>query len=113
MLVQVVSLGTHVVDSQLAGPMLLMEVMPTILARRHFPPPTTEESIKPGYRDSPDPAQDMALVFTRVPFRPRLPSLSLQTGFLFLWSVTLRAGSVKRRWLARRRSLRRSRRVAR
>ena len=80
MLVQVVSLGTHVVDRQLAGPMLLMEVMPTILARRHFPPPTTEESIEPGYRDSPDPAQDMALVFTRVPSWPRLTLVSLHTG---------------------------------
>lgn len=63
---QVVSLGTHIVDHSLAGPMLLMEVMPQLLGRRSFPPPVTQEMIEPGFRDSPDPAHHMALVFTRV-----------------------------------------------
>lgn len=61
-----VSLGTHVVSHMLAGPMLLMEVMPAVLGRRSFGPPATEEMIEPGYRDSPDPKHNMALVFTKV-----------------------------------------------
>ena len=61
------------VDERFAGAMLLMEVMPTILARRHFPPPATAETLEPGFRDSPDPAAGMALVFTRV----RLPCLAI------------------------------------
>lgn len=63
--IQVISLGTHLVDESL-GPMLLMEVMPTILGRRSFPKPATLESIEPGYRDSPDPATNMAIVFMKV-----------------------------------------------
>lgn len=63
--VQVVSLGTHIVDPALGGAMLLMEVMPSVLARRSFPPPATHEAIEPGYRDSPDPSENMALVFTK------------------------------------------------
>ena len=46
-------------------PMLLMEVMPSLLVRREFPPPPTTAALEPGYRDSPRPSA-LALVFVRV-----------------------------------------------
>ncbi|KAK9829405.1 hypothetical protein WJX72_005653 [[Myrmecia] bisecta] len=63
---QAISLGSHLVDKQFTQPLLLMEVMPSILSRRSFPPPRTMKMLEPGYRDSPDPAQDMTIVFIKV-----------------------------------------------
>ena len=62
---QVISLGVHVLSEAFADPLLLMEVMPALLARRAFPPPATAAVLEPGYRDSPDPSA-LALVFIRV-----------------------------------------------
>ncbi len=62
---QVISLGVHVVHDAFPGAMLLMEVMPSLLARRSFPRPATERCLEPGFRDSPDPSA-VALVFIRV-----------------------------------------------
>ncbi|CAL8470951.1 g10493 [Coccomyxa elongata] len=61
---QVISLGVHVVHDVFPGAMLLMEVMPSLLARRSFPRPATERCLEPGFRDSPDPSA-VALVFIR------------------------------------------------
>jgi hypothetical protein len=61
---QVISLGVHVISEAFGDPMLLMEVMPTLLARRAFAPPATRARLEPGFRDSPDPAA-LALVFIR------------------------------------------------
>lgn len=61
---QVISLGVHEVAEEWPGPMLLMEVMPSLLARRSFPRPATAGALEPGFRDSPDPAA-VALVFIK------------------------------------------------
>lgn len=65
---QVISLGIHVIE---VGPemyrMLLMEVMPSVLARRTFPPPRTAAQLEPGFRDAPDPAHHLAILFMKVP----------------------------------------------
>lgn len=63
---QVVSLGVHVinVDGD-ASRVLLMEVMPSTLARRAFPPPKTTLKLEPGYRDSPDPNHHLALLYLK------------------------------------------------
>ncbi len=65
---QVISLGIHVIE---VGPeayrMLLMEVMPSVLARRTFPPPRTAAQLEPGFRDAPDPARHLAILFMKVP----------------------------------------------
>ena len=74
-LAQVISLGTHLIEPTSAEPMLLMEVMPSILAKRSFPAPATFEQIEPGYRDAPDPGQNCVIVFSR--------------ASVLLWSVTL------------------------
>ena len=68
-LVQVISLGTHLIEATSAEPMLLMEVMPSILAKRSFPAPATHEQIEPGYRDAPDPSHNCVIVFSRVRHR--------------------------------------------
>lgn len=62
---QVISLGVHVIDHEFLEAVLLMEVMPTMLARRVFPHPRTLEQLEPGFRDSPDPHHDMAIVFVK------------------------------------------------
>jgi hypothetical protein len=62
---QVISLGVHVVHEVFPAAMLLMEVMPSLLARRSFPRPATERCLEPGFRDSPHPSA-VALVFIRV-----------------------------------------------
>ena len=62
---QVISLGVHVLSEAHPEPMLLMEVMPSLLTRREFPPPPTAAALEPGYRDSPHPSA-LALVFVRV-----------------------------------------------
>ena len=79
---QVVSLGTHIVDHRLAGAMLLMEIMPANMGRRSFPPPMTEEMNEPGFRDSPDPAHHMALVFTKAIFKISLDQDDLKSNLL-------------------------------
>ena len=69
--VQVISLGTHVVCAEIPKPLSLMEVMPTLLAKRHFPPLDTARQLVPGYRDSPDPSNEMAIVYIKAgPRRP-------------------------------------------
>ncbi len=66
---QVINLGVHMLDPAFPHAVLLMEVMPSLLARREFPPPDTLQTLEPGFRDSPDPGRDLAIVFLRV--RPR------------------------------------------
>lgn len=63
---QVISLGTHAIDEAFAQPVLLMELMPSILAKRSFGPLRTIATLEPGYRDSPDPSKDLAIVFIKV-----------------------------------------------
>jgi class 3 adenylate cyclase len=65
---QVVSLGTHEAEGAgLSGPTLLMEVMPSVLARRVFPPPRGTILADPGYRNAPDPgSDDVAIVYMRI-----------------------------------------------
>ncbi len=72
---QVISLGTHLIEAASAEPMLLMEVMPSVLAKRSFPAPATHEQIEPGYRDAPDPSQNCVIVFSRV-CAPCLPVMA-------------------------------------
>lgn len=63
---QVVSLGIHVIEvGAEAYRMLLMEVMPSVLARRTFPPPRTAAQLEPGFRDAPDPAHHLAILFMK------------------------------------------------
>ena len=45
----------HMLDPTFPHAVLLMEIMPTLLARREFPPPDTMQTLEPGFRDSPDP----------------------------------------------------------
>ena len=63
---QVISLGTHVVSPEWPRSMMVFEVMPSVLAKRTFPPLATARMLVPGYRDSPDPGQDMAIVYIKV-----------------------------------------------
>ena len=46
--------------------MLLMEVMPSVLAKRSFPAPQTLRQLEPGYRDAPEPGDNCVIVFSRV-----------------------------------------------
>ena len=61
-----ISLGVHVVSKDTPRPTLVMEVMPTMLAKRSFPPLASVKQMVPGYRDSPDPQHDMAIVYIKV-----------------------------------------------
>ncbi len=45
-----------------------MEVMPSLLAKRNFDPLNTLLQLEPGYRDSPEPNDNMAIVFVKVLF---------------------------------------------
>lgn len=63
---QVISLGVHVIHKTFLQPSLLMEVLPQLLERRTFPSPMSYHRLELGYRDSPDPAHNMAIVFMRV-----------------------------------------------
>lgn len=49
-----------------------MEIMPSLLAKRHFDPLNTLHQLEPGYRDSPEPTEDMAIVFVKVCLTPNL-----------------------------------------
>ena len=68
----------HVISTGTPKPTLVMEVMPTMLAKRHFPPLDSASQLMPGYRDSPDPEGDMALVYIKV--GPLLPHETMVTG---------------------------------
>ena len=61
-----IHLGTHRLSQDFPEPALLMEVMPSVLARRSFPPPASLACLEPGFRESPDPFFPMALVFLKV-----------------------------------------------
>lgn len=63
---QIISLGSHSIDADFEQAVLLMEIMPSLLAKRSFDPLNTLAQLEPGYRDSPDPHQDMAIVFVKV-----------------------------------------------
>ncbi len=55
-----------------------MEIMPSLLAKRNFDPLNTLLQLEPGYRDSPEPNDNMAIVFVKVHFWPsRLSKLAL------------------------------------
>ena len=75
---QVINLGVHMLDPTFPHAVLLMEVMPTLLARREFPPPDTMQTLEPGFRDSPDPGHDLAIVFLRVRTAPAACRVVLQ-----------------------------------
>lgn len=64
--VSIISLGMHVVSDDFPNPMLLMEVMPNLLARRVFSRIMTKRLVEPGFRDAPDPKEPMAIVFVKV-----------------------------------------------
>lgn len=64
--VQVISLGTHAFAGCKPDPALVMEVMPAMLARRSFPCLRSDGMLDPGFRESPDPSHDMAIVFVKV-----------------------------------------------
>jgi hypothetical protein len=72
----VINLGVHMLDPAFPHAVLLMEVMPSLLSRREFPPPDTMQTLEPGFRDSPDPGRDLAIVFLRVR-APAQPLLAL------------------------------------
>lgn len=40
--------------------------MPSVLARRTFPPARTAAQLEPGFRDAPDPAHHLAILFMKV-----------------------------------------------
>ena len=64
---QVISLGTHVFEgTEEAEPMLLMEIMPAILAKRTFPAPQSLRRVELGYRDAPEPGRNCVIVFSKV-----------------------------------------------
>jgi len=64
---QAISLGTHLFEGAPdAEPMLLMEVMPSVLAKRGFSPPDTACRVTLGYRDAPEPGPDCVIVFSKV-----------------------------------------------
>jgi hypothetical protein len=64
--VSIISLGMHVLSDDFPTPMLLMEVMPNLLARRNFSRIMTKRLVEPGFRDAPDPREPMAIVFVKV-----------------------------------------------
>lgn len=64
--VSIISLGKHEVSADFPHPMLLMEVMPTLLSRRTFKHLDTRKQVEPGFRDAPNPNQPMAIVFAKV-----------------------------------------------
>lgn len=63
---QIISLGSHSIDGDFEQAVLLMEVMPSLLAKRHFEPLNTLAQLEPGFRDSPEPDEDMTIVFVKV-----------------------------------------------
>ena len=64
---QIISLGTHALtDPALPGTAMLMEVMPQVLAKRHFPPPRNSQMVEPGYRDAPSADGDVAIAQMRM-----------------------------------------------
>lgn len=63
---QIISLGSHSIDGDFEQAVLLMEIMPSLLAKRHFDPLNTLAQLEPGYRDSPEPDEDMAIMFVKV-----------------------------------------------
>ncbi|DBA77690.1 TPA: hypothetical protein ACH3X2_008392 [Trebouxia sp. C0005] len=63
---QIISLGSHSIDADFEQAVLLMEVMPSLLAKRNFDPLNTLLQLEPGYRDSPEPNDNMAIVFVKV-----------------------------------------------
>ena len=63
---QIISLGSHSIDADFEQAVLLMEIMPSLLAKRHFDPLNTLAQLEPGYRDSPEPDEDMAIMFVKV-----------------------------------------------
>ena len=63
---QIISLGSHSIDADFEQAVLLMEVMPSLLAKRNFDPLNTLLQLEPGYRDSPEPDENMAIVFVKV-----------------------------------------------
>jgi hypothetical protein len=73
--VHIISLGKHELSDDFPQPMLLMEVMPTLLSKRTFRALETKKQIEPGYRDAPCPKHPMAIVFAKV---RRTRSLQLQ-----------------------------------
>lgn len=72
---QIISLGSHSIDADFEQAVLLMEVMPSLLAKRHFDPLNTLAQLEPGYQDSPEPDEDMAIMFVKVVCPPSLLSL--------------------------------------
>lgn len=64
--VSIISLGMHVVSDDFPAPMLLMEVMPNLLARRVFNRIMTKRLVEPGFRDAPNPNEPMTIVFVKV-----------------------------------------------
>lgn len=61
-----ISLGTHKFHNVRPDPALIMEVMPAILARRAFPRLQSDGVLDPGFRESPDPTFNMAILFIKV-----------------------------------------------
>ena len=53
------------IDEDFTQPILLMEAMPSLLAKRDFDPPLTLRMVEPGFRDSPDPEHNMAIAFVK------------------------------------------------
>lgn len=64
--VQVKSMGVHIISDDFPTPMLLMEVMPNLLAKRYFPPIVTQRMLEPGFREAPAIDYPMAIVFAKV-----------------------------------------------
>lgn len=56
-------------------PMLLMEVMPNLLAKRVFHSVMTKKLIEPGYREAPDPREPMTIMFVKVIMMPSSSAL--------------------------------------
>ena len=71
-----IHLGTHQLSHDFPEPLLLMEVMPSVLARRSFLPPISLARLEPGFRESPDPFFPMALMFLKVRILLLAPALS-------------------------------------
>ena len=57
-----------------------MEIMPSLLAKRNFDPLNTLLQLEPGYRDSPEPNDNMAIVFVKVHFWPSCLSRPVLQG---------------------------------
>ena len=80
---QIISLGSHSIDADFEQAVLLMEVMPSLLAKRNFDPLNTLLQLEPGYRDSPEPDENMAIVFVKVS-----PALQLVKALVVVTLVT-------------------------